>query len=683
MADNGRPPLPLSPAEEDTGRLESWKEVAAYLKRDVRTVQRWEKRERLPVHRHVHGKLGSVYAYKAELDDWWKNGTRLQGIEQDGGPEEDESPAMSNLAHPGRRTERIFLAAVLGLAVAATGFFVYRRPGSPPQDHSLNVRALTTLPGAEMAPSFSPDGKQVAFAWNGPDGNGFDLYTRSIDSQELRQVTTQPSRAVMPAWSPDGRELSFLRCSESGKGVIGLIPLTGGPENVLFETECDADYQWQNLAWSSSGEFLVYNEKFRGGDSYRVILFSLKTGHRQVLSSPPPGFQDVFPIFSPDGRTVAFYRCVHADCRIHTVEVSGSEPKALFSRPEVIDGGLAWMPGGKSIVAAIRRNNAHELWSFPVPSGEPRLLYSSPVDHILYAAISPTGKQLVFPAVHYVENIWRAELSRGGKQTQTATRFIASSRGEEFPQYSPDGSKIAFQSIRSGTWEVWACDRNGENPLQLTQTEQGNSIYPRWSPDSKYIVYDSRRAGHSSVFVINAEGGRPEPIDTEDMDAEVPSFSPDGNWIYLAAKREKSWQIWKVPRGGGPAQQITQDGGYGPIVSSDNRWIYYAKGNGAPGIWRVPVQGGAEELVIAELEPHFYADWTLFSSGIYFLNAGVRPSAVEFFDIQSRRRTPIRTIDSVHSWSDGLSISPDGRWLLFPQVERLQSDLMLLDVPTR
>ena len=68
MGSNSTPPTPDS-AQDD--RLESWKEIAAYLRREVRTVQRWEKREGLPVHRHVHDKLGSVYAFKSELDAWW------------------------------------------------------------------------------------------------------------------------------------------------------------------------------------------------------------------------------------------------------------------------------------------------------------------------------------------------------------------------------------------------------------------------------------------------------------------------------------------------------------------------------------------------------------------------------------------------------------------------------------
>jgi Tol biopolymer transport system component len=681
----------ISSKEEgiEPGYLESWKEIAAYLRRDVRTVQRWEKREKLPVRRHIHSKLGTVYAYKAELDAWWRNGhERLRVIEEQELRVADGFETFQNQndrADGWFRRPSSYVAAGLGvvLLVASVVFlFSLRlaRSGSKAVT-SRQVRALTTFPGAEMAPAFSPDGKHIVFAWNGPEAKGFNLYSKDLTSQEIRQVTNYSSLALFSAWSPDGRQLAFLRCNDS-VGTAFLMPAEGGPETKLFETPCDRDYQWQSISWSSTGELIAYSDRFRGEDSYRIAVFSLKDLQRRVLTTPPLGSQDVFPAFSPDSQAVAFYRCVHADCRIHTVAVHGGEPTAIHSQVEVVDGELGWAHDGKSIIAAIRRENAHQLWRFPVPRGEAELLYSSPADHILHIAVSPDGKGVAFSAVHFDENILRAELPQRGVEMSAPSRLVASSRGEEFPQYSPDGKRIVFQSIRSGTWDVWVCNSEGLNPLQLTQTEKGNSIYPRWSPDGNEIVYDTRRGGHSSVFVVRAEGGMPEHVDTDDMDAEVPSFSPDGRWIYFAGKREKSWQIWKVPRRGGPAVQVTQDGGYIPVVSPDNQWVYYTKGSGTPGIWRVPVQGGTEGLIIPELEARFYADWALVPSGIYFLNVHSKPSpAVEFFDFASGHRASIIAVDSIHSWSDGLAVSPDRHWLLFPRAEKLQSDLMLMDLP--
>jgi Tol biopolymer transport system component len=282
--------------------------------------------------------------------------------------------------------------------------------------------------------------------------------------------------------------------------------------------------------------------------------------------------------------------------------------------------------------------------------------------------------------MHIGEHIWRYDLRDRGRRSKQPERFITSSRGEEFPQFSPDGKHIAFQSIRSGNWEVWICDADGSNPLRLTKTLDGNSLYPRWSPDSREIVYDTRRLGHSKLFVVSLAGGTPEQVDTEDLDAEVPSFSPDGTEVYFAGRRDKSWQVWKVRLHGGAASQITQDGGYAPIASTDGRWIYYVKSYATAGIWRVPLNGGNEDLVVRELEGRFYADWAATANGIYFLNARLRSGpAIEFVEFNTRKKYPVLSLEAAESWSDGLTVSNDGHWLLYPQAEPLQSDLMVLE----
>src|SRR5262249_59416746 len=127
-------------------------------------------------------------------------------------------------------------------------------------------------------------------------------------------------------------------------------------------------------------------------------------------------------------------------------------------------------------------------------------------------------------------------------------------------------------------------------------TSIGHAGAPRWSPDGRQIVYDRGVSGGSKdIYVINAEGGgQPRRLTTDPSDDIVPSWSHDGQWIYFCSKRSGSFQIWKMPASGGPAIQITKQGGFDNVESPDGRFLYYAKGRGVPGIWRVPIQGGAE-----------------------------------------------------------------------------------------
>ena len=115
-----RPPVPPAPPASD--RLDSWKEIAAYLKREIRTVQRWEQREGLPVHRHVHSTQGTVFAYKAELDVWWNNGRQRLDTAPD--TANDTAPLPSRLL----RWPVAIAAGVVLTATMATGLWFLARP---------------------------------------------------------------------------------------------------------------------------------------------------------------------------------------------------------------------------------------------------------------------------------------------------------------------------------------------------------------------------------------------------------------------------------------------------------------------------------------------------------------------------------------------------------------------------
>ena len=152
MTDQAEPAAPAPALEQPGLRLDSWKDIAAYLKRDVSTVQRWEKRERMPVHRHVHDKLGSVYAFRPELDAWWRGrGGQLTGQEPS-----DPVHAADAAASPAPATWfRAALAGVVVVAVVASAGFL-RRFASP--DDRTAASATSTAPSpADATRRVSPE----------------------------------------------------------------------------------------------------------------------------------------------------------------------------------------------------------------------------------------------------------------------------------------------------------------------------------------------------------------------------------------------------------------------------------------------------------------------------------------------------------------------------------------------
>ncbi len=659
---------PRATAEE---RLESWKEIAAYLKRDVRTVQRWERRGALPVHRREEN-LGGVYAFRAELDAWRRNGhSQLEEHqpEKAGGTREDQ---------PRRFSRAIFVwstfLATLAL-LGALGFYSYRyhRQTGKSERPPLIVPFMT-LPGWSMAPTFSPDGKEVAFAWDNHDDNGsFDIYVMRVGSSEPRRLTFHPSRFVWPRWSPDSGSIAFTRESESESGVF-LISSKGGPERKLLSLDWPSLPGSLDVTWTPDGKHLAFVETNSPVGTNRIALLSLDTLEHHALTQPPSGGLDEGPEVSPDGRTLAFLRGDSTGFgSVYVAPTSGGEPTVLAT----IDGnvrGLAWFPDGQALLMAGRIRGVEGLWKIEL-GGQSKLLYSTVKTKPAFPAITAQGNRVAVSLLSYEESIWQVDLTKKG----SSASFISTLNGAaEFPQYSPDGQRIAFQSDRSGTWEIWGCDRDGLNPVQLTSFAGPPVGYPRWAPDGRQIVFDVRSEHGSEIYVVSRDGGSLRRLVTGGAKDEVPSWSQDGRWIYFASDHGGVWQIWKTPIEGGHAVQVTKNGGYAPVESLSGKRLFYAKGPDSSGIWSVDERGN-EYPVLNILPQGHWADWAVSEDGLYFIDPLAKPRpAIEFFSYATRRITSVLRLETYPQQGvQGLAVSPDRRWLLYPRL-KVQGDIVFV-----
>jgi hypothetical protein len=154
------------------------------------------------------------------------------------------------------------------------------------------------------------------------------------------------------------------------------------------------------------------------------------------------------------------------------------------------------------------------------------------------------------------------------------------------------------------------------------------------------------------------------------------SWSRDGKWVYFASDRSGEYQVWKVPAGGGEAVPVTRKGGGQAFESPDGQWVYYTKGLGATSLWKIPRGGGEETQVLESVYEQCFA---IVKEGIYFIPSpdSAHHYSIQFFDFATKRIRSIITIEKpVYS---GLYVSPDGRWLLNPQIDQVGSDLMLVE----
>jgi len=559
------------------------------------------------------------------------------------------------------------------LVVALAVWFLRGRDANA--DQNLHQVPLTTYLGSQDWPSFSPDGNEVAFAWDGEKQDNLDIYVKKIGPDPPLRLTHDPAPDRAPAWSPDGTAIAFLRGSGPGKAAVVLMTPLGQRERVLAEVSVGGPNN-QFLAWSPDSKWVATSDQ-PVAQPPGLWLVSVKTGETRRLTTVRPGaLQDLNLSFSPDGGALAFTRLVvNNSYDVYLLPLAQdlsprSEPRLLTRENQVV--GLAWAPNGRELILSSGPPGNLSLFRIST-SGRPRRTRLTAQGEILNLTVSARSKRLVFSQSRREMDIYRADLSPNGDEALKPMTLIASSRLERYPRYSPDGKKIAFVSLRSGNWQLWVSDAEGRNPVQMTSFEQAEVAYPVWSPDGRRIGFTANPEGAYQAYVIQAEGGQPQKIEALGNNVYGWTWSRNGQWIFPSSTGGIQ-QIWKVAASGGIPRQITQHGAGGGTCaeSPDGTLLFYTRPGG---VWSVPLNGGAEHQVFRFDVDQGWVQAT--SSGIYFItNSTVtKPGDLMFYRFPHGPITKIAGVQTRY----GFSVSPDARWLVYTRMTSTGSDLMLAE----
>jgi Tol biopolymer transport system component len=571
-----------------------------------------------------------------------------------------------------RRRERIAWALATAALLAALAIAVLARLRAQAERPVTTLQVLPP-PGAafamQEAPRLSPDGRRLAFVAVDSAGRA-RLYVRPLDSVSTT-LLSETDGASMPFWSPDGRSLAFFAA-----GKLKVVALAEGRPRILANAPVG-----RGGDWSREGSVIFVPSP---PEPPQVVPASGGVAAPIPLGDFASAGRRFFPDFLPDARRYVFLASVGARRqRSVRVGVLGSQEdhplvdtkwSAAFVSPNFI---------------LFRREAALFAQRFDVgrlrPAGEPFAVASDVgFNPITWQALFSASKNgiLAYQSTAGAETqlVW---LDRNGKEIgRVGEKGIFNSLS-----LSPDGKRVAYDRADPGTGEVnvWLMDSEGgaTAPARFTFGAAIN-FFPVWSPDGTQVAFSTLREGPPQIYQkVSSGAGDEEPLLRTDGGKIPTGFSADGRYlVYAVLDARTGFDLWVLPLFGDrrpfPYLQ-TEAAEIGGQISPNGRWMAYASNESgtyeiyvrpfppAPGKWQVSREGGSQPRWRADGRELFYI-----STDRRMMAAQVRTDqpAFETGAPQALFETRLSNVEGSNPWSQ-YAVAADGHAFL---VNRLAAD---------
>jgi Tol biopolymer transport system component len=563
------------------GRLDSWKKIASYLRRDVSTVQRWERREAMPVHRHQHDKLGSVFAFRSELDAWWES-RRLrlaqefadeseQPIHVPQTVEEDAGAALRG--GPSRLLWFGVAAAILLVAGALTWFAVeadyfWRNPLA-----HAKFTPLLDFPGNEQAATMSRDGKSVAF--QGDRDGQIDVWLSAVGSGTYRNLTEGRVRDLV---NPSIRALGFSadsslvtiwtrRADGSQPEDVSIlaVPTTGGSLRLYLRAgEFDR---------SRDGKRLVYHTTAPGDPLFVRESGALDDAGDRRIYVAPAGIHCHFPLWSPDDAYIYFVRGVPPDhWDIWRIKPSGpglervTTQNTRISYPVMLD--------RRTLIYLATDADGSGPWMYAVDA-ERRVPHriSSGLESYTSLAASADGARLVATIANPRSSVWRMSITEDGAAAAASTQpsrivanGVAPRLGADFLLFvSRRGDTEFISSLAQGiTREIWS--------RAHSRVVGGPTI----APDGRHIAVSVEDGDKTLLYIMDNDGSHSRVLAASLVLRGDPAWAPDGKTVVSAVIRDGEPRLTRIFLNGDSPLPLVSEYSVDPVWSPDGRFLVYS-----------------------------------------------------------------------------------------------------------
>jgi Tol biopolymer transport system component len=680
----GERSLGTPPSERALGdRLDSWKEIAAHLNRDVTTVQRWEKREGMPVHRHQHDRMGSVYAFRAELDAWARS-RNLRTAEENGNnapspnPTALPPPRSATSTSQSRRFVLALAAAGIALAIGASLWFqrteyFWRSPIA-----AARFQSVTDFGGVEQDAAVSREGHFVAFL-SDRDGQ-MDVWLTQVGSGEFHNLThgsvpelVNPSIRTL-GFSPDGSLVTFWVRKPGGSkgGDIGIwaAPTLGGEPRLYLEGVAEFD-------WSHDGSRLTYHTP-GPGDPLFVSDGSVRSESRPIFTASA-GLHSHFPLWAPDAAFIYFVQGSLPDkLDIWRVSATGGAPERITSHNGRVSHPVLLDRRTLIYLASDPDGSGPWLYSMDVERRIPHRLTTG-LDRYTSLAASADGRRLVATLASPKRTLWRVRIPDSPAAVSTTARIPLTTSTGFSPRLGPN--YLLYVSATGTSESIWKLANGTGTELW---SGLGARIFggPAIAPDGRSIAFSVRQHGQRLLYVMQADGTNARVV-AESLDLQgAPAWAPDGQSITSAADDHGVPHLFRVPVDGRSPALFVREYAVDPAWAPDGRFVVYS----GPDIGTT----FSVKAVTAEAAAHPLPALTLTRGArhLTFLNGGralvllrgeIQHKNLWLIDLETGAERQLTNVPPDFDIRD-FDTSKDGSEVVLERVQE-HSEVVLLDLP--
>jgi Tol biopolymer transport system component len=588
---------------------------------------------------------------------------------------EEDEPAWHSAGRGGLGWRRWLMFALPAVLSAAAVWFLSRHAADTPGNAAQNSPPvpLTSFPGAETAPSWSPDGRQVAFGWNGEKQDDEDIYLLQPGSSQTLRLTTDRGADRLPAWSPDGLWIAYTHISLDEKEYsLRLVSPLGGPGRTLVS----GDAVLGRPCWLPDGGGILFENKTAPGHPVSVWAIRLSSGQRHQVTFPPAGIVgDLAPAVSPDGRTLAFTRkTAWRTAELYLLDL-GRDQRPAGEPRRVTDLGYvaapAWTPDGQWIVVEAHRDGAG-LWQVD-PSGR----HARPVIGVPETASTPALARragghvsLAFVDISAKHSIWRRSTRQG--PGGLPVELAASTRSQRYPRYSNDGKRLAFSSTRTGFEEIWVADADGSRAVQLTNLRHQLTEVGHWSPADDVIAFVSQDRGLRQIYLVDSSAGTIAQLTNQSGVSYGTGWSHDGAGYLYTVAHGGATEVWKSARRGGASERVAENAFDG--FETARGTLYYWRPAGRERMLTMRTAAGERAI---PLSPRLCSECltSAAAKGFYYKTDA---SEIWYYDEGAGR--PVRVLSRPPLEFNQFTVTPDGRWFAASFRETPSLDLMMVEL---